>query len=63
VHFVLRGKKTQVNKTHQLITGISTAILGVMEPHWKEGKKSFKSETNSDSDFAEKIFFFAGSHF
>ncbi len=27
-------KKTEVNKTHQLIPGISTAILGVMEPHW-----------------------------
>jgi hypothetical protein len=26
-------KKTEANKTHQLMPGISTAILGVMEPH------------------------------
>jgi hypothetical protein len=26
-------KKTNINKTHQLIPGIGTAILGVMEPH------------------------------
>jgi hypothetical protein len=31
--FVLREKTTNVNKTHQLIPGIGTAILGVMEPH------------------------------
>jgi hypothetical protein len=28
------AKKTEVNKTHQLIPGISADILGVMEPHW-----------------------------
>jgi hypothetical protein len=32
VHFVLH-EKTEVNKTHQLIPVISTAILVVMEPH------------------------------
>jgi hypothetical protein len=26
-------KKTNVNKTHQLIPGIGNAILGLMEPH------------------------------
>jgi hypothetical protein len=29
--FVPREKTTNVNKTHQLIPGIGTAILGVME--------------------------------
>jgi hypothetical protein len=32
VRFILH-EKTNVNKTHQLIPGIGTAILGVMEPH------------------------------
>jgi hypothetical protein len=33
VHFVLHENTTNVNKTHQLIPGIRTAILGVTEPH------------------------------
>ncbi len=33
VKSILFFKKTNVNKTHQLIPGIGTAIFGVMEPH------------------------------
>jgi len=35
VCFVLLKKTSNVNKTHQLIARIGTAILGVMEPHLK----------------------------
>jgi hypothetical protein len=43
-HFVL-CKKTEVNKTHHLIPEISTAILGVMEPH---SKKSIRTKIISE---------------
>ncbi len=33
--FCFSQKTTNVNKTHQLIAGIGTDILGVMEPHLK----------------------------
>ncbi len=34
-------KTKNVNKTHQPIPGICTAILGLMEPHWITSFKSF----------------------
>jgi hypothetical protein len=34
VCFALHKKITNVGKTHQLTPGISTAILGVAEPHY-----------------------------
>ncbi len=40
MHFVLCEKTTNVNKTHQLIPGIGTDILRVMEPH-SEAKLNF----------------------
>jgi hypothetical protein len=33
-------QKSEENKTHQLTPGISTAILGVMEPHQNSIYKS-----------------------
>ena len=47
-------KTTCVNKTHQRIPGISTAILGVMEPHClcvgDGGKKFYNVGTWFDVD-------------
>ena len=40
LRFVLFEQKTNVNNEHQLIPGIGTAILGMMEPHCRNSLRA-----------------------
>ncbi len=53
--FCSSRKKADVDKTHQLIPGMSTAILEVVEPHCSHHRRSHDIQRRNNEDESKQI--------